>query len=109
MNECPYEIFGDASLERDGANRKMGETACPVESFRDSKYSRPSLYLQVLHLQIQPTIDQKYSKKKSRKFQKAKLEFAAHWQLFTWHSHCIYNYLHSIYIVLSIISNLEII
>lgn len=36
MNECPYEIFGDISLERDGANRRVRETACPVESFRDS-------------------------------------------------------------------------
>ena len=48
--------------------------------------------------------------KKFRKFQKAKLEFAANWQLFTvWHLHCIYYYLHSIYIVLGFISNLEII
>ena len=42
-------------------------------------------------------------------FQKAKREFAECWQLFTWHLHCIYNYLHSIYVVLSIISNLEMI
>lgn len=40
MNECPYEIF-DASLERDGANKKMGETACSEESFRYSKYNQP--------------------------------------------------------------------
>lgn len=32
MNQCPYEGFGDTSLGRDGTNRKMGETACPVES-----------------------------------------------------------------------------
>jgi len=38
MSEYPYEIFGDASLERDGANRKMEETACPMESFMESKY-----------------------------------------------------------------------
>lgn len=44
MNECPDEIFDDASLERDGANKKMGETACSEESFRDSKYSQP-LYI----------------------------------------------------------------
>lgn len=31
-----YEIFGDSSLERDGANRKTEETACPVESFMES-------------------------------------------------------------------------
>lgn len=38
MNECLNEIFGDISLERNGAKRKIGETACPVESFSDNKY-----------------------------------------------------------------------
>ena len=33
-------------------------------------------YLQAPHLRIQPTTDQKYLKKNSRKLQKAKLEFA---------------------------------
>ena len=61
------------------------------------------------HPRIQPITDLKYSQKNSRKFQKAKLEFTAHWQLFTWHLHYIYNYLHIIYIVLGIISNLEMI
>ena len=42
-------------------------------------------------------------KNNSRKFQKAKIEYAAHWQLFTQHLLCIYNYLHDIYIVLGII------
>ena len=42
------------------------------------------LCLQTAHPWSQPTADQNYSRKKnSRKFQKAKLEFAAHWQLFT--------------------------
>ena len=50
-----------------------------------------------------------YLEKNCRKFQKAKLEFAMHWQLFTSHLHCIYNYLHSIYILLGILSNLEMI
>lgn len=49
--------------------------------------------------------------KKKKKFQqvpKDKLEFAAaHWQLFLWSLQCIYNYLHSIYIAVGIISNLE--
>ena len=40
-------------------------------------------------------------------FQKSKLEFAEHWQLISQHLHYIYNYLHSTYIVLGIISNLE--
>ena len=40
---------------------------------------------------------------------KQKFEFASSWQLFTLHLHCIYNYLHSIYTVLGIISNLEVI
>ena len=48
-------------------------------------------------------------KKKTKKLQTAKLEFTACQELFTWHLYCIYNYLHSIYIVLSIIINLEMI
>ena len=48
-------------------------------------------------------------KNNSEKFQKAKLEFAAWQQLFTWHLHCIYNNLHSIYNVSGIISNLQMI
>ena len=39
----------------------------------------------------QPWIEHKW--KTSRKFQKAKLEFASHLQLFTQYLHCIYNYL----------------
>ena len=55
------------------------------------------LYLWIPHLKIQPTTDGKYSGKNiSRKFQKTELEFAVHG-----------NYLHSIYNVLGIISNLE--
>lgn len=38
MNQCRYEIFDDTSLERDGTNRKMGESVCPVEFFKGSKY-----------------------------------------------------------------------
>ena len=37
-------------------------------------------------------------------FQKADLEFVMHK-----HLHCIYSYLHSVYIVLGIVSNLEMI
>ena len=59
--------------------------------------------------QLQTENTSKKKKKNSRKFQKAKLEFATHWQLFTYHLHCISNYLHSIYIVRGIISNLEMI
>ena len=66
----------------------------------------PLLPSMVLHLQIQPTTDQQYLGKNSRKFQKAKLEFATCWQLFPSHLYCIYNYLHSIYIVLGIVSNI---
>lgn len=43
------------------------------------------------------------------KFQKAKLEFATHLRLFIWHLHYIYNYLHSVYIALGTINNLEMI
>lgn len=42
MRACPHEVFSDFSLERDGANRKMGDTACPVESFVDSEYTMHS-------------------------------------------------------------------
>ena len=66
----------------------------------------PLLPSMVLHLQIQPTTDQQYLGKNSTKFQKAKLEFATCWQLFPSHLYCIYNYLHSIYIVLGIVSNI---
>ena len=44
---------------------------------------------------------------KSRNSQKAKLVFACSQQVFTWRLWCIYNYLRSIYIVLSIISSLD--
>lgn len=37
MNDCPYEIFSDTSLGKDRVNRKMVETACSVETFRDDK------------------------------------------------------------------------
>lgn len=37
MKACPCEVFGGTSLERDGANRKVGDTSCPVEPFMDSK------------------------------------------------------------------------
>ena len=66
----------------------------------------PLLPSMVMHLQIQPTTDQQYFGENSRKFQKAKLEFATCWQLFPLHLYCIYNYLHSIYIVLGIVSNI---
>ena len=60
---------------------------------------------------IQPTVDWKYLEKKKNfgKFQKAKLEFALLPQLFTQNLYCIYNSLHSIYIILGIISNLKMI
>ena len=42
-----------------------------------------------------------------QKVSKAKCEFAMCWPLFTRNSCCIYNYSRSIYIVLGIISDLE--
>ena len=51
----------------------------------------------------------KIFEKKIQKVQKAKLGLATCWQLFTYNLHLIYNYLHSIYTVLSILSNLEMI
>ena len=62
-------------------------------------YTVCTSYLKVPQPWIQPTTDGKYSIQKSRVFQKAKLEFAMCWQLYTCHLHCIYNYLHSIYTV----------
>ena len=47
----------------------------------------PAPYPQVLHSWIQPIMDGKYLGKNSRKFQKAKLEFVTHQQLFTQHLH----------------------
>ena len=48
-------------------------------------------------------------KKISRKFPKAKLEFATCRQILTYNLHCIYKYTHSIDIVLGIINNLKMI
>jgi len=68
--------------------------------------------LQVPHPWIQAATGWKYF----LKFQKVPksrgenaYEFTVHWQLFTLYSYCICNYVHSIYIVLDSISNLEII
>ena len=58
---------------------------------------------------IHPPAGFKYIFLNSRKFPKAKLEFAICQQLFTSHLYCIYNYWHGIYIVLGVISNLEMI
>ena len=49
-------------------------------------------------LQIK-TIQRKSSRKQN-------LKFSTLWQLFTYHLHCIYNYLHSIYILLGTLSKL---
>ena len=69
-----------------------------------------SLYSQIPHLWIQPTVDQKYLKKEiPEKLQKAKFDFALHWKVFTQNVHCIHNYLYSIYIVLNIINSLDMI
>ena len=48
-------------------------------------------------------------KKNSRKFPKAKLEFATCRQILTYNLHCIYKYTPSIDIVLGIINNLKMI
>ena len=67
-------------------------------------------HLWVPHLQIQPTVDQKHTRKKVfRTFHEAEFEFVTHQQPFTSHLHCTYNYLHSTYIILGIVSNLEMI
>lgn len=50
------------------------------------------LYMQILDPRTQPTTERKYLKKSSRMFQKEKLEFAAHWELFTLYLHCIGHY-----------------
>ena len=67
------------------------------------------MYIFRIHRFNQPQMENMLKKKKIQKVPKCKLEFALHRQLFTWHLHCIYNYLHSIYIVLSIASNLKVI
>ena len=67
------------------------------------------IYIFRIHRFNQPQMENMVKKKKKiQKVPKCKLEFALHRQLFTWHLHCIYNYLHSIYIVLSIASNLKV-
>lgn len=52
----------------------------------------PLLPSMVLHLQIQPTTDQQYLGKNSRKFQKAKFECATPQQLFMQCLHCTQHY-----------------
>ena len=65
-------------------------------------------YLWALDLQTQPTLNQKSSEKIFRKFQNAKLDFAECQQLFITFIF-IYNYLHSIDIILDVRSNLKMI
>ena len=60
-------------------------------------YAASPLYLLVLHPWIQPNTDRKYSEKKSQKVPKKQ----------NLNLPCTSNYLHSTYIVLGIISNLE--
>ena len=58
---------------------------------------------------VQPTADRNIWEKIIPESSKKQNEFAVPWQLFTKNLHCIHNYLllHSIYIVLGIISYLE--
>ena len=44
-----------------------------------------------------------------KQFQKAKFDFALHWQVFTYKLHCIDNYLYTIYIVFNITNSLDMI
>ena len=65
------------------------------------------LYFQAPHWKIQSTMDGKYPHTKySINFQKAKPEFATRPATIYPHLHCIYNYLHSLYLILRIASNL---
>lgn len=50
----------------------------------------PSLHSWIPHLLIQPTLGHKYSGKKFQKVPKAKVEFAAHQQVFIYNLHDIY-------------------
>ena len=60
-----------------------------------------------VHVFNQPQIKNIKNKKKIPKSSKKQNLNLPHWQLFTHHLHYIYNYLHSIYIILGIISNLK--
>lgn len=73
-------------------------------------YSQPFISMRS-DPQIQQTAHQKYLRKKFQKVPKGKFEFefASHWQLFTNNLRCIYNFFRSIYIILGIIGNLEMI
>lgn len=76
----------------------------PSTLFGFGKQVQPALYPWVLYPEIQPTWDQKYSGKKEilESSNKQRLEFTGQYL------HCICSYLYSIYMVLSILSNLEI-
>ena len=75
-------------------------------SYTQSPYTVSLLYLQVLQVGIQPTLDGKYlgEKKNSRKQNLNLLHTGTIYLTL----HCICNYLHSIYTVFDIVSNLEI-
>ena len=74
-----------ATVRPEGHSQTGCFRSCRLVKIREfySKHTVSAPYLQVPYLQIQPSIDQKCSekKKKSRKFQKSKLEFAKHRQL----------------------------
>ena len=48
-----------------------------------SKVIQSALCILGFHMQIEPTTDETYWEKNSKKCQKTKLEFAVCWQLFT--------------------------
>lgn len=70
-------------------------------------HSQPSLSLDFTYTGSNNLRSKIFGKKKSTKFPKSNLEFAACHQLFTQHLHYMYNNFHSIYIVLDFIINLE--
>ena len=86
-----------------------GREELQLSSHRRSRGNnlQSALLIHGLCTQIQPTTDRKYFKKNSRKFPKAKLGFAHANNYIPSIYIVFYNYLHNIYIVLGIISHLE--
>ena len=75
--------------------------AC-AECLACSKYRQPSIST------CTDLTNRRVKKKKNPESPQKQNLNSLSWQLFTQHFYCIYNYLHSIYVIISIISNLEV-
>ena len=107
-NACSALCSHSGSCSKDAALSKVLLRPSGQYTWLNPVKAINPLYPQVPHPWVQPTSDGKESKINSNGFWKAKIEFTSG-PVTTWHLHCIYTYLHSIYIVLGIVCNLKMI